>query len=110
MPAARRPAARPAHPARRTKPSAARAGRPEMAARGSSGAPELPDLWLLQPGKEQDVVVSTRMRLARNVAGFHFKTRFRQGEGERLESPPRGGLKRVEPALPPPPSPGHSAT
>ena len=28
--------------------------------------------WYLQSGKESDVVVSTRIRLARNLAGFKF--------------------------------------
>jgi len=64
-----------------------------------AGSPELPDLWLLQPGKEQDVVVSTRMRLARNVSGFHFKTRLRPGEAERLEGHLRGVIAGVDRSL-----------
>ena len=28
--------------------------------------------WYLQNGKESDVVVSTRIRLARNIDGFNF--------------------------------------
>ncbi len=61
--------------------------------------PQLPDLWLLKSGREQDVVVSSRMRLARNVDGFHFKSRFRSGEGERLEAHLRGVLQAADPTL-----------
>ena len=46
----------------------------------SDGHPELPELWMLREGPEQDVVVSTRMRLARNVDGFRFKSRQPHGE------------------------------
>jgi protein arginine kinase len=69
-----------------------------MAAPDPAG-PHLPELWLLKAGREQDVVVSTRMRLARNVEGFHFKSRFRTGESERLEVHLRGALKAAQPDL-----------
>ncbi len=45
----------------------------------------LPELWLKNTGPESDVVISSRMRLARNLEGFHFKPRFADGECERLE-------------------------
>lgn len=60
---------------------------------------ELPRLWLQDGGAEQDVVVSSRLRLARNVEGFHFKTRFADGEGQRLEALLRQVLREVEPRL-----------
>ena len=31
--------------------------------------------WYLQNGKDSDVVVSTRVRLARNIKGFKFENR-----------------------------------
>lgn len=34
--------------------------------------------WYLQNGKDSDVVVSTRIRLARNIAGFKFKLTSRE--------------------------------
>jgi len=61
--------------------------------------PPLTELWLLREGADQDVVVSSRMRLARNVQGFHFKSRFRADEAERLERHLRGALKAARPDL-----------
>lgn len=61
--------------------------------------PALSELWLLREGADQDVVVSSRMRLARNVQGFHFKARFRPDEAERLERHLRGALKAARPEL-----------
>ncbi len=61
--------------------------------------PPLSELWLLREGGDQDVVVSSRMRLARNVQGFHFKSRFRADEAERLERHLRGALKSARPEL-----------
>ena len=63
------------------------------------GAFVLPRLWLRDQGPEQDVVVSSRMRLARNVAGFHFKSRFDEGEDERLAGYLRDVLRTAEPGL-----------
>lgn len=57
-----------------------------MTAGGRRGLPRLPGLWLLSEGPEQDVVVSSRMRLARNLSDHAFKSRLREGEAERLES------------------------
>jgi protein arginine kinase len=61
--------------------------------------PRLPDLWLLGSGPEQDVVVSTRMRLARNLSDYHFKSRFRPGEADRVETHLREVLHEVGPGL-----------
>ena len=61
--------------------------------------PALAELWLLRDGADQDVVVSSRMRLARNVQGFHFKSRFRAEEAERLERHLRGAIKAARPDL-----------
>jgi protein arginine kinase len=61
--------------------------------------PDLKSLWLLGPGREQDVVVSTRMRLARNLSDFHFKSRFRAGEAQRLETALREALSEAAPDL-----------
>lgn len=52
---------------------------------GSGDPLQLPELWLREPGPESDVVISSRMRLARNLEDFHFKPRFEEGECERLE-------------------------
>ena len=65
----------------------------------SGGPLDLPELWLRQAGPENDVVVSSRLRLARNVDGFHFKTRFAEGEDQRLEAYLREVLGESEPQL-----------
>lgn len=70
----------------------------------SDGNPELPELWMLREGPEQDVVVSTRMRLARNVDGFRFKSRQSHGEeadggDERLVARLREALAEASPEL-----------
>ena len=47
----------------------------------------LPDggiAWLDASGESSDVVLSTRMRLARNVAGYAFPPRARDGERLRV--------------------------
>ena len=31
--------------------------------------------WYLQNGKDSDVVISTRVRLARNIQGFNFENK-----------------------------------
>lgn len=36
--------------------------------------------WYLQNGKDSDVVISTRVRLARNIQGFNFKNRCNKEE------------------------------
>lgn len=67
---------------------------------GSEAEPlQLPELWFTEHGPERDVVVSSRMRLARNVDGFHFKARFAEGESDRLTTYLREMLGDVDPAL-----------
>ena len=61
--------------------------------------PDLKSLWLLGQGREQDVVISTRIRLARNLADFHFKSRFGAGEAQRLETALREALADAAPDL-----------
>ncbi|MCB9898106.1 MAG: protein arginine kinase [Planctomycetes bacterium] len=63
------------------------------------GAFDLPALWLERTGPERDVVVSSRMRLARNVDGFHFKPKLDPGEGQRLETYLHTVLGEIDPAL-----------
>jgi len=58
---------------------------------------QLPELFMQKTGPEGDVVVSSRMRLARNLEGFHFKPRFIEGECERLEVHLREVLREAEP-------------
>lgn len=60
---------------------------------------DFPELWLARSGPEHDVAVSTRVRLARNVDGFHFKSCFQEGEGERLEVYLRDTLLAARPDL-----------
>ena len=36
--------------------------------------------WYLQNGKDSDVVISSRIRLARNLADFPFKEKAKKGE------------------------------
>jgi len=64
---------------------------------GSGDSLQLPELWLQEPGPESDVVISSRMRLARNLDDFHFKSRFEEGECERLEVHLSQVLHEVEP-------------
>lgn len=64
----------------------------------------LPGLWMLGDGPEQDVVVSSRMRLARNVEGFRFKSRQEHAEAgdsedERLVVRLREALAEAGPGL-----------
>ncbi len=44
------------------------------------------DSWFAHPGPETDVVLSTRVRLARNLASFPFPGRFKSDDGERIQS------------------------
>ncbi len=47
---------------------------------------ELNEPWYLQAGTDQDVAVSTRIRLARNLANFPFPSRLDESESERILS------------------------
>lgn len=44
------------------------------------------DYWYAQEGKDQDVVVSSRIRLARNLASFPFPDCFKSDDGERVQT------------------------
>ena len=61
--------------------------------------PKLGDLWMLQAGPEQDVVVSSRIRLARNLQGYRFRSRLRPEEGGRLEQVLREAVLTAAPDL-----------
>lgn len=42
--------------------------------------------WYLRTGPEEDVVVSTRVRLARNLANFPFPDKFRGDDAQRVQA------------------------
>ncbi len=44
------------------------------------------DVWYSHHGDDDDVVLSSRVRLARNLANFPFPTKFRGSDGERIRS------------------------
>jgi protein arginine kinase len=54
--------------------------------------------WMTASGPNADIVLSSRIRLARNVAGFNFSARERDGERLRVLAQVRDALPRV-PAL-----------
>ena len=51
--------------------------------------------WYLQSGKESDVVVSSRIRLARNIIEYPFETRCSKKENEEIENK----IKEVLPSI-----------
>lgn len=59
--------------------------------------------WLDASGEASDIVLSTRIRLARNVEGYAFTTRARDGERLRV-------LSQVRDAIPAVPALGQSVT
>ena len=44
------------------------------------------DVWYNLKAPDQDVVVSTRIRLSRNLASFHFTSNFRNDDGDRVQN------------------------
>src|SRR3989304_2704240 len=46
--------------------------------------------WLAASGEHADIVLSSRIRLARNVAGYAFTARARDGERLRIPAQVRG--------------------
>ncbi len=40
--------------------------------------------WYLQNGKESDVVISTRIRLARNIKDFRFPNKYSKEESKKI--------------------------
>lgn len=51
--------------------------------------------WLAASGEHSDIVLSSRIRLARNIAGFNFALRERDGERLRILEQVRAALPRV---------------
>ncbi len=51
--------------------------------------------WLVASGEHADIVLSSRIRLARNVAGYAFTARARDGERLRILAQVREALPRV---------------
>ena len=49
--------------------------------------------WYLQNGKDSDVVISSRVRLARNLADFPFKDKAKQEDLEQI-------LKKIKEIVP----------
>jgi len=52
--------------------------------------------WLRGDGEESDVVVSTRIRLARNIDGFHFLTKATLEQKREIEALVRRKLKEID--------------
>ena len=40
--------------------------------------------WYLQNGKNSDVVISTRVRLARNIKGFNFENKCKNEDKKQI--------------------------
>ena len=51
--------------------------------------------WYLQNGKESDVVLSTRIRLARNIKEFEFPNKYSKEEGKKILEK----IKEITPSL-----------
>lgn len=51
--------------------------------------------WLVSTGGHADIVLSSRIRLARNIAGFNFSARERDGERLRILAQVRDAMPRV---------------
>lgn len=51
--------------------------------------------WYLQSGKESDVVISTRIRLARNIKEFEFTNKYTKEQSEKILEK----LKEITPSL-----------
>ena len=51
--------------------------------------------WLAASGEHADIVLSSRIRLARNVSGFNFSSRERDGERLRILAQVREAMPRV---------------
>lgn len=51
--------------------------------------------WLVSTGEHADIVLSSRIRLARNIAGFNFSARERDGERLRILAQVREAMPRV---------------
>ncbi len=51
--------------------------------------------WYLEDGKESDVVVSTRVRLARNIVGYNFENNMSQKEKEEIEEKAQNVISKI---------------
>ena len=54
--------------------------------------PEASQSWLMRPGREGDVVISSRVRLARNIAGYPFVHRASNAQREEIKEKAHGSL------------------
>ena len=55
--------------------------------------------WLDASGEHSDIVLSTRIRLARNIDGFAFTSKARDGERLRILAQLRDAMANVPAAL-----------
>jgi protein arginine kinase len=51
--------------------------------------------WYLQDGKHNDIVISTRIRLARNIVGFPFKTKILPEQQAKLNETIKDSLSNI---------------
>ena len=58
----------------------------------TSESPTQPPEWLRDAGNDGDVVISSRVRLARNLAGFPFLTRASESQQREIEAALRGAI------------------
>ena len=58
--------------------------------------------WLVATGDHADIVLSSRIRLARNIAGFNFSSRERDGERLRILAQVREAMPRIPSLVVPP--------
>jgi protein arginine kinase len=63
-----------------------------------TGAYNDTDAWYASEGPEQDVVVSTKIRLARNLANFPFPQYARGDDSERVQALVFDAFSKIEPA------------
>ena len=54
------------------------------------------DAWYSESGPEDDVVISTRVRLSRNLSGFHFPGRMTADDEEKVRDSVLGVIRKLE--------------
>jgi protein arginine kinase len=64
--------------------------------RSNFSSPESAGSWMASEGPDHDVVVTTRVRLARNVEGFPFRARLSEDRAKQLEAHLRERLGALE--------------
>ena len=52
--------------------------------------------WLRGDGEDSDIVISTRIRLARNLAGFHFSSRASHAEKDEIQNKVRLAVSKAD--------------